>query len=393
MAKVRFQHTKPHCTIGTIGHVHHGKTLLTAAITKLLAKQGLAKQIEYDQIDVAPEERARGFTIKPKHLEYETQNRHYAHVDCPGHPAYVRNAIPAMSQLDGAILVVSADDGLMPQTREHVLLASQLRVPAIVVFLNKCDLVDENKYHFPGDTVPIIRGSALIAIDDKNPQFYKYLSAPYAFSLGEKALHDLLAAVDNTIPQPSRNLDAPFLMPIHDVFSIPNRGTVACGRIERGVVRVRDEIEIAGLRLTQNAVCAGIEMFHKRLDEGRAGDNVGILLRGIKRHEIERGQVLAEPYSIKPHARFKAKIHVLAGEDGGRFTSFCSNHRAQFYFRTADVSGSIRLPKRVKEAKPGNNIIVEAALIRPIFMEPGMTFVIREGSRTTGTGIVASTLT
>ncbi|MBI3411247.1 MAG: elongation factor Tu, partial [Planctomycetes bacterium] len=313
----------------------------------------------------------------------------------------------AMSQFDGAILVVSACDGPMPQTREHILLANQLGVPAIVVFLNKCDLVDEknalddvekevrdllSKYHFPGETVPIIRGSALIAIDDKNAEFSRYLSAPYARSLGEKAILDLLEAVDNTIPQPSRDLDAPFLMPIHDVFSIPKRGTVASGRIERGVVRVSDEIEIVGLRLSRNAVCAGIEMFHKRLDEGRAGDNVGILLRGVKRHEIERGQVLAEPSSIKSHARFKAKIHVLTSEEGGRYTAFCSNYGAQFYFRTADITGSIKLPKRIKEAKPGSNLVVEATLIRPIVIEPGLPFVIREGGRTIGTGVVADIL-
>jgi len=409
MTKKKFQRTKPHCNIATLGHVDHGKTLLTAAITKVLAKQGKAKYTDYEQMDTAPDEKARGITIKARHIEYDTEKRHYAHVDCPGHADYVKNMIPAAAQMDGAILVVSAVDGPMPQTREHILLARQVGVPAMVVFLNKCDMVDDNellnqverevrallsKYHYPGDKIPIIHGSALIAIEDKNPESHRYpvpVAAPAA-ELGEKAILKLLEAVDSTIPQPSPPLDKPFLMPIHDVFSVSKRRTVVTGRIVRGVINVNEEIEIVGLCPTRKTVCTGIEMFHKRLDEARAGDNVGILLRGIQREEVERGQVLAKPGSIIPHTAFKAEVYVLTREEGGRWKPFFTNYRPQFYFRTANVTGSIKLPRRIKMARPGSTIVIEVTLIRPIVMDEGLGFVIRDGGRTIATGVVSDIL-
>ena len=392
MTKEKFERNKPHCNIGTIGHVDHGKTSLTAAITKVLAKTGKAKFTAYDQIDAAPEEKARGITINTAHVEYETDKRHYAHVDCPGHADYVKNMITGAAQMDGAILVVSAADGPMPQTREHILLARQVGVPAIVVFLNKCDMVDDkellelvemevrellNKYKFPGDTIPIIHGSALCALEDKNPE------------LGEKAILKLMEAVDSTIPQPERPLDKPFLMPIEDVFSIEGRGTVVTGRVERGIVKVGEEVEIVGLKPTVKTVCTGVEMFRKLLDQGQAGDNVGVLLRGTKREEVERGQVLAKPGTITPHTKFKAEVYVLTKEEGGRHTPFFSNYRPQFYFRTTDVTGSIKLPDGVEMVMPGDNIAMEVTLIAPIAMEEGLRFAIREGGRTVGAGVVA----
>ncbi len=392
MTKETFVRNKPHCNIGTIGHVDHGKTSLTAAITKVLAKTGKAKYTAYDQIDAAPEEKARGITINTAHVEYETEKRHYAHVDCPGHADYVKNMITGAAQMDGAILVVSAADGPMPQTREHILLARQVGVPAIVVFLNKCDMVDDkellelvelevrellNKYKFPGDTTPIIHGSALCALEDKNPD------------LGEKAILKLLEAVDATIPQPERPLDKPFLMPIEDVFSIEGRGTVVTGRVEKGIVKVGEEVEIVGLRPTTRTVCTGVEMFRKLLDQGQAGDNVGVLLRGTKREEVERGQVLAKPGSITPHTKFKAEVYVLTKEEGGRHTPFFSNYRPQFYFRTTDVTGSIVLPAGVEMVMPGDNVAMEVTLISPIAMDEGLRFAIREGGRTVGAGVVA----
>ena len=395
MAKEKFERNKPHCNIGTIGHVDHGKTSLTAAITKILAETGGAKFTAYDQIDAAPEEKARGITINTAHVEYETANRHYAHVDCPGHADYVKNMITGAAQMDGAILVVSAADGPMPQTREHILLARQVGVPAIVVFLNKCDMVDDkellelvemevrdllNKYKFPGDTIPIIHGSATCALEGKNPE------------LGKDAILKLMAAVDATIPQPERPLDKPFLMPVEDVFSISGRGTVVTGRVERGIVKVNEEIEIVGLRDTQKTVCTGVEMFRKLLDEGRAGDNVGILLRGTKREDVERGQVLCKPGSVKPHTKFTAEIYVLNKEEGGRHTPFFSNYRPQFYFRTTDVTGSLKLPEGVEMIMPGDNVSIEATLISPIAMEEGLRFAIREGGRTIGAGVVAKIL-
>ena len=395
MAKEKFERNKPHCNIGTIGHVDHGKTSLTAAITKILAETGGATFRDYGSIDAAPEEKARGITINTAHVEYETKNRHYAHVDCPGHADYVKNMITGAAQMDGAILVVSAADGPMPQTREHILLARQVGVPAIVVFLNKCDMVDDkellelvemevrdllNKYKFPGDTIPIIHGSATCALEGKNPE------------LGKEAILKLMEAVDATIPQPERPLDKPFLMPVEDVFSISGRGTVVTGRVERGIVKVGEEIEIVGLRPTQKTTCTGVEMFRKLLDEGRAGDNVGILLRGSKREDVERGQVLCKPGSVMPHTKFTAEIYVLNKEEGGRHTPFFSNYRPQFYFRTTDVTGSLKLPEGVEMIMPGDNVSIEATLISPIAMEEGLRFAIREGGRTIGAGVVAKIL-
>ena len=394
MAKEKFERTKPHCNIGTIGHVDHGKTSLTAAITKILAETGKAKFTAYDQIDAAPEEKARGITINTAHVEYETDKRHYAHVDCPGHADYVKNMITGAAQMDGAILVVAADSGPAPQTREHILLARQVGVPALVVFLNKMDLADAelvelvemevrellNKYKFPGDTIPIIKGSATCALEGKNPE------------LGRDAILTLMEAVDNFIPQPERPIDKPFLMPVEDVFSISGRGTVVTGRVERGIVKVGEEIEIVGLKATQKTICTGVEMFRKLLDEGRAGDNVGILLRGTKREDVERGQVLCKPGSVTPHTKFTAEIYVLTKEEGGRHTPFFSNYRPQFYFRTTDVTGSMTLPAGVEMVMPGDNVSIEATLISPIAMEEGLRFAIREGGRTIGSGVVAKIL-
>ena len=387
MSKEKFQRNKPHCNIGTIGHVDHGKTTLTAAITKYFGEFKA-----YDAIDAAPEEKARGITINTAHVEYETGNRHYAHVDCPGHADYVKNMITGAAQMDGAILVCSAADGPMPQTREHILLARQVGVPALVVFLNKCDMVDDpellelvemevrellSSYDFPGDDIPIIKGSALQALEG-NPG-----------ELGEVAVRNLLAAVDEYIPQPERPIDLPFLMPIEDVFSISGRGTVVTGRIERGIVKVGEEIEIIGLRATTKTTCTGVEMFRKLLDEGRAGDNVGVLLRGAKREDVERGQVLAKPGSITPHTQFTAETYVLTKEEGGRHTPFFSNYRPQFYFRTTDVTGSVKLPAGTEMVMPGDNITMEIELIAPIAMDEGLRFAIREGGRTVGAGVVA----
>ncbi|KIJ88957.1 elongation factor Tu [Rickettsia asembonensis] len=389
MAKVKFERTKPHVNIGTIGHVDHGKTSLTAAITIVLAKTGGAKATAYDQIDAAPEEKERGITISTAHVEYETKNRHYAHVDCPGHADYVKNMITGAAQMDGAILVVSAADGPMPQTREHILLAKQVGVPAMVVFLNKVDMVDDpdllelvemevrellSKYGFPGDEIPIIKGSALQALEGK-PE-------------GEKAINELMDAVDNYIPQPVRATDKPFLMPIEDVFSISGRGTVVTGRVELGIIKVGEEIEIVGLKDTQKTTCTGVEMFRKLLDEGQAGDNVGILLRGTKREEVERGQVLAKPGSIKPHDKFEAEVYVLSKEEGGRHTPFTNDYRPQFYFRTTDVTGTIKLPADKQMVMPGDNATFTAELIKPIAMQEGLKFSIREGGRTVGAGVV-----
>ena len=391
MTKEKFERTKPHCNIGTIGHVDHGKTSLTAAITKVLEKAGRAKYTAYDQIDAAPEEKARGITINTAHVEYETEKRHYAHVDCPGHADYVKNMITGAAQMDGAILVVSAADGAMPQTREHILLARQVGVPALVVFLNKVDMVDDkelldlvemevrdllNKYKFPGDKIPIIKGSALCALEDKNPE------------LGEKAILELMKAVDETIPQPQRPVDKPFLMPIEDVFSISGRGTVVTGRIERGIVKVGEEIEIVGLKATTKTTCTGIEMFRKLLDEGRAGDNAGVLLRGTKREEVERGQVLSKPGSVKPHKKFKAEAYILTKEEGGRHTPFFTNYRPQFYFRTTDVTGVCTLPAGTEMVMPGDNVSMDVELVSPIAMEEKVRFAIREGGRTVGAGVV-----
>jgi elongation factor Tu len=393
MAKAKFERTKPHCNVGTIGHVDHGKTSLTAAITKILAETGGATYTAYDQIDKAPEERARGITISTAHVEYETTNRHYAHVDCPGHADYVKNMITGAAQMDGAILVVSAADGPMPQTREHILLARQVGVPALVVFMNKCDMVDDpelldlvelevrellSSYQFPGDKIPVIRGSALMALEDKDP------------ALGKEAILKLMQAVDEYIPQPDRPKDRPFLMPIEDVFSISGRGTVVTGRIERGIVKVGEEVEIIGLRPTTKTVVTGVEMFRKLLDSGEAGDNIGALLRGTKREEVERGQVLAKPGSITPHTKFKAEAYVLTKEEGGRHTPFFSNYRPQFYFRTTDVTGTIVLPQGTEMVMPGDNVSMEVHLIAPIAMDEGLRFAIREGGRTVGAGVVAS---
>lgn len=393
MAKAKFERNKPHCNIGTIGHVDHGKTSLTAAITKILAKTGGATFTAYDQIDKAPEERARGITISTAHVEYETANRHYAHVDCPGHADYVKNMITGAAQMDGAILVVSAADGPMPQTREHILLARQVGVPALVVFMNKVDMVDDpellelvemevrellSSYQFPGDDIPIIKGSALMALEDKNPE------------LGEQAVLALMAEVDKYIPQPERPMDRPFLMPIEDVFSISGRGTVVTGRIERGVVNVGDEVEIVGLRATTKTTVTGVEMFRKLLDRGEAGDNIGALLRGTKREDVERGQVLAKPGSITPHTKFKAEAYILTKEEGGRHTPFFTNYRPQFYFRTTDVTGVVQLPEGTEMVMPGDNVSMDVELIAPIAMDDGLRFAIREGGRTVGAGVVAS---
>jgi elongation factor Tu len=392
MAKAKFERNKPHCNIGTIGHVDHGKTSLTAAITKVLAETGGATFTAYDQIDKAPEERARGITISTAHVEYETKNRHYAHVDCPGHADYVKNMITGAAQMDGAILVVSAADGPMPQTREHILLARQVGVPAIVVFLNKCDMVDDpelldlvemevrellSSYQFPGDDIAIVRGSALMALEDKDK------------ALGHDAILKLMEAVDANIPQPERAKDRPFLMPIEDVFSISGRGTVVTGRVERGVVKVGEEIEIVGLRPTIKTVVTGVEMFRKLLDQGEAGDNIGALLRGTKREEVERGQVLAAPGSITPHTNFQAEAYILTKEEGGRHTPFFTNYRPQFYFRTTDVTGTVKLKEGVEMVMPGDNVSMEVELIQPIAMDEGLRFAIREGGRTVGAGVVA----
>jgi elongation factor Tu len=393
MAKAKFERTKPHCNIGTIGHVDHGKTSLTAAITKVLAESGGATFTAYDQIDKAPEEKARGITISTAHVEYETKNRHYAHVDCPGHADYVKNMITGAAQMDGAILVVSAADGPMPQTREHILLAKQVGVPAMVVFLNKCDMVDDpellelvelevrellSKYDFPGDKIPIVKGSALAALEDKDKK------------LGHDAILELMKSVDEYIPQPERPIDQPFLMPVEDVFSISGRGTVVTGRVERGVVKVGEEIEIVGLRDTQKTIVTGVEMFRKLLDQGQAGDNIGALLRGTKREEVERGQVLCKPGSVKPHTKFKAAAYILTKEEGGRHTPFFTNYRPQFYFRTTDVTGVVHLPEGTEMVMPGDNVDMEVHLIVPIAMEENLRFAIREGGRTVGAGVVAS---
>ena len=393
MSKAKFERNKPHCNVGTIGHVDHGKTSLTAAITKILAETGGATYTAYDQIDKAPEEKARGITIATAHVEYETQKRHYAHVDCPGHADYVKNMITGAAQMDGAILVVSAADGPMPQTREHILLARQVGVPALVVFMNKVDMVDDpelldlvelevrellSSYQFPGDTIPVIRGSALCALEDREPE------------LGKNAILKLMEAVDAYIPQPERPKDLPFLMPIEDVFSISGRGTVVTGRIERGIVKVGDEVEIVGIKATTKTTVTGVEMFRKLLDQGEAGDNIGALLRGTKREEVERGQVLAKPGSITPHTKFKAEAYILTKEEGGRHTPFFSNYRPQFYFRTTDVTGTIGLPAGTEMVMPGDNISMEVNLIAPIAMDEGLRFAIREGGRTVGAGVVAS---
>jgi elongation factor Tu len=391
MAKVKFERNKPHCNIGTIGHVDHGKTSLTAAITKVLAKTGGATFTAYDQIDKAPEERARGITISTAHVEYETTNRHYAHVDCPGHADYVKNMITGAAQMDGAILVVSAADGPMPQTREHILLARQVGVPALVVFLNKMDLADPElvelvelevrdlltSYQFPGDDIPIIHGSAVCALEGKQPE------------IGEEAILKLMAAVDSYIPQPVRAIERPFLMPIEDVFSISGRGTVVTGRVERGVVNVGDEVEIVGIKNTVKTIVTGVEMFRKLLDRGEAGDNIGALLRGTKREDVERGQVLAKPGTITPHKKFKAEAYVLTKEEGGRHTPFFTNYRPQFYFRTTDVTGVVQLPEGVEMVMPGDNVSMDVELIQPIAMDEGLRFAIREGGRTVGAGVVA----
>jgi len=392
MAKAKFERTKPHCNIGTIGHVDHGKTTLTAAITKILAETGGATFTAYDQIDKAPEEKARGITIATAHVEYQTANRHYAHVDCPGHADYVKHMITGAAPMDGAILVVSAADGPMPQTREHILLARQVGVPAIVVYLNKVDQVDDEEllelvelevrellssYEFPGDDIPIVKGSALAALEEKNPE------------IGKESILKLMEEVDRYIPQPDRPVDKPFLMPIEDVFSISGRGTVVTGRIERGEIATGDEVEIVGLRETTKTVCTGVEMFRKLLDKGIAGDNVGVLLRGTKREEVERGQVLAKPGSITPHTKFNCECYILTKEEGGRHTPFFSNYRPQFYFRTTDVTGSVVLPDGTEMVMPGDNISMEVALIQPIAMDEGLRFAIREGGRTVGAGVVA----
>jgi len=393
MAKAKFERNKPHCNVGTIGHVDHGKTSLTAAITKVLAETGGATFTAYDQIDKAPEEKARGITISTAHVEYETENRHYAHVDCPGHADYVKNMITGAAQMDGAILVVSAADGPMPQTREHILLARQVGVPALVVFMNKVDLVDDpelielvemevrellSSYDFPGDDIPIVKGSAVCALQDKNPE------------IGHDAILELMKAVDAYIPQPERPKDRPFLMPIEDVFSISGRGTVVTGRVERGVLKVGEEVEIVGIKNTVKTTCTGVEMFRKLLDQGEAGDNIGALLRGTKREDVERGQVLAAPGTITPHTKFKAEAYVLTKEEGGRHTPFFTNYRPQFYFRTTDVTGTVDLPEGVEMVMPGDNVAMVVTLIAPIAMDEGLRFAIREGGRTVGAGVVAS---
>jgi len=393
MAKEKFQRTKPHCNVGTIGHVDHGKTTLTAAITKVLAESGGAEFQAYDSIDKAPEEKARGITISTAHVEYETSNRHYAHVDCPGHADYVKNMITGAAQMDGAVLVVSAADGPMPQTREHILLARQVGVPAIVVYMNKVDQVDDEEllelvelevrellssYDFPGDDIPIVKGSALAALEGREDD-----------GMGKASIIELMAAVDDYIPQPDRPVDLPFLMPIEDVFSISGRGTVVTGRVERGIVRTGDEVEIVGIKDTTKTTCTGVEMFRKLLDEGEAGDNIGVLLRGTKRDEVERGQVLAAPGSITPHTKFTAEAYILTKDEGGRHTPFFTNYRPQFYFRTTDVTGMVYLPSGTEMVMPGDNVSMEVELIAPIAMDEGLRFAIREGGRTVGAGVVA----
>ena len=395
MAKSKFERTKPHVNVGTIGHVDHGKTTLTAAITTVLSKLFGGEAKAYDQIDAAPEEKARGITINTAHVEYETKNRHYAHVDCPGHADYIKNMITGAAQMDGAILVVSAADGPMPQTREHILLARQVGVPYIIVYMNKCDMVDDaellelvemevrellDKYEFPGDATPIIHGSAKLALEGDKSE------------LGEGSILKLAEALDTYIPEPKRAIDGPFLMPVEDVFSISGRGTVVTGRVERGVIKVGEEIEIVGITPTQKTVCTGVEMFRKLLDQGQAGDNVGILLRGTKREDVQRGQVLCKPGSVKPHTHFTAEIYVLSKEEGGRHTPFFNNYRPQFYFRTTDVTGAVELPKDKEMVMPGDNVSITVKLINPIAMEEGLRFAIREGGRTVGAGVVAKIL-
>ncbi len=392
MSKEKFERNKPHVNVGTVGHIDHGKTTLTAAITAVQATKGFAEFTDFSNIDKAPEEKERGITIATAHVEYETENRHYAHVDCPGHADYIKNMITGAAQMDGAILVVGADDGAMPQTREHILLARQVGVPAIVVFLNKCDMVDDeelielvemelrellDKYEFPGDDIPIIHGSALKALEDPTD--------PEA----AKCINELMEAIDSYIPEPERDVDQPFLMPIEDVFSISGRGTVATGRVERGIVKVGEEIEIVGIKDTVKTTCTGVEMFRKLLDEGQAGDNIGALLRGVKREDIERGQVLAAPGSINPHTKFKAECYILGKDEGGRHTPFFNGYRPQFYFRTTDVTGVITLPEGVEMVMPGDNVHVIGALITPIAMDAGLRFAIREGGRTVGAGVVS----
>ena len=396
MAKAQFERTKPHVNVGTIGHVDHGKTTLTAAITTILSKKGFAEAKKYDEIDAAPEERERGITINTAHVEYQTDKRHYAHVDCPGHADYVKNMITGAAQMDGAILVVSAADGPMPQTREHILLARQVGVPSMVVFMNKCDMVDDpellelvemevrdllSSYDFPGDTIPIVKGSAKAALESGDP------TSPQA-----KCIAELMDAVDEYIPLPERPVDQPFLMPVEDVFNIEGRGTVATGRVERGILKKMDEVELIGLKDTVKTTVTDIEMFRKLLDEARAGDNVGLLLRGIKKDDVERGQVLAKPNSVKAHTKFKAEIYVLSKDEGGRHTPFFNNYRPQFYFRTTDVTGSVTLPEGTEMVMPGDNVSVEVELITPIAMEKTMRFAIREGGRTVGTGRVGDIL-
>jgi len=393
MSKAKFERTKPHCNVGTIGHVDHGKTTLTAAITKVLAESGGAEFRAFDSIDKAPEEKARGITISTAHVEYQTANRHYAHVDCPGHADYVKNMITGAAQMDGAILVVSAADGPMPQTREHILLARQVGVPAIVVYMNKVDMVDDEElldlvelevrellssYEFPGDDIPIVRGSALAALEGRDDE------------VGKSSILELMKAVDDYVPQPERPKDRPFLMPIEDVFSISGRGTVVTGRVESGIVKVGDEIEIVGIKDTRKTVCTGVEMFRKLLDQGEAGDNIGALLRGVGREEVERGQVLAKPGSITPHTQFLAEAYVLTKEEGGRHTPFFTNYRPQFYFRTTDVTGVVTLPEGTEMVMPGDNTRMTVELIAPIAMDEGLRFAIREGGRTVGAGVVAS---
>jgi len=396
MAKKKFERTKPHINVGTIGHIDHGKTTLTAAITKHLSKKGMAEFVPFDEIDKAPEEKERGITIATAHVEYETDNRHYAHVDCPGHADYIKNMITGAAQMDGAILVVGADDGPMPQTREHILLARQVGVPYIVVFLNKVDMVDDeelielvelelrellSKYEFPGDDIPIIQGSALKALETDDTE-------------GDEArcIFELMEAVDAYIPQPVRDVDKPFLMPIEDVFSISGRGTVVTGRLERGIIKIGDDVEIVGIRPTHKTVCTGVEMFRKTLDEGQAGDNIGVLLRGVKREDVERGQVVAHPASIAPHRKFKAEAYVLKKEEGGRHTPFFNGYRPQFYFRTTDVTGVVTLPEGVEMVMPGDNVSVSVELITPIAMEKELRFAIREGGRTVGAGVISEVI-
>ena len=393
MSKEKFVRNKPHCNIGTIGHVDHGKTTLTAAITKVLSETGGAQAVAYDQIDKAPEEKERGITISTAHVEYETEKRHYAHVDCPGHADYVKNMITGAAQMDGAILVVNAADGPMPQTKEHILLARQVGVPSLVVYMNKVDQVDDEEllelveleirellssYEFPGDDIPIIKGSALAALEGRDE------------AIGVNSITELMAAVDSYIPQPERDKDKPFLMPIEDVFSISGRGTVVTGRVERGVIKVGEEIEIVGIKETAKTTCTGVEMFRKLLDSGEAGDNVGVLLRGTKREEVERGQVLSAPGSIKPYSKFKGEAYILTKDEGGRHTPFFSNYRPQFYFRTTDVTGAVELPSGTEMVMPGDNIAISVELITPIAMDEGLRFAIREGGRTVGAGVVSS---